>query len=247
VSAENLKKIPLNEPLEILEQEIIKFKHELEIIGGIDPEIKKEYPQCQKRYEFLSKEIDDLTKSLASLVKITKELDQKIKEKFNQSLYQISEKFNQYFRIFFGGGMAKLVLKKNATLPSNENTSNNEIKIEEKEKENFLEIEIFAQPPKKRLKNIESLSGGESALTSLALISAIIAINKPPFVILDEVDAALDGANSFNFAKMLKDLAKETQFIVITHNPSVIETAQYLYGTTIDQQNTSKLISLKLE
>jgi len=193
----------------------------------------------------LSKEIDDLTKSLASLVKITKELDQKIKEKFNQSLYQISEKFNQCFRMFFGGGRAKLVLKKNVTLPSDENISNNETTIEEKE--NFLEIEIFAQPPKKRLKNIESLSGGESALTSLALISAIIAINKPPFVILDEVDAALDGTHSFNFAKMLKDLAKKTQFIIITHNPSVIETAQYLYGTTIDQQNTSKLISLKLE
>ncbi len=242
---DDLKKISVDESPEVLEQEIRKFKHELELIGGIDPEIKKEYPQCRERYEFLSKEIHDLKRSLDSLAKITKELDRRVGERFNQSFSQISEKFDQYFRFFWGGGKAKLVLRKNIAPSPTEPVSDGET-ISEKEKE-FSEIEIVAQPPKKRLKNIEALSGGESALTALALISAIIAINKPPFVILDEVDAALDAINSLHFAEILKDLARETQFILITHNLQVIKAAQFLYGTIIDSRNISKLVSLKLE
>ncbi len=233
-----LKKLSVTESKDKLDEEIKKLKRELEFIGGIDPEIKKEYPLVQERYEFLSKEIKDLKKSLDSLSKIAKELDQKINERFSQSFVKINDQFSRYFKMFFRGGTTKLVLRKNLVAEIVEN--------EDIQKE-VSEIEIIARPPKKQLKNIEALSGGESALTALALISAIIAINKPPFVILDEVDAALDNTNSFKFAQILKELSLKTQFIIITHNLQTIEAAKFLYGVTLDQQNTSKLVSLKLE
>jgi len=110
-----------------------------------------------------------------------------------------------------------------------------------------FDIEIIAYPPGKKIKSIEMLSGGEKALTSLALICSVISTNKPPFVILDEADAALDEKNSDRFAKILKELAGQTQLILITHNPMVMEIADVLYGATISPAGSTKLISMKLE
>jgi chromosome segregation protein len=163
------------------------------------------------------------------LNKINQELEEKIKNQFQESFYKINQAFDRYFKIIFNGGQAKIQLKENASL------------------EGEKEIEILATPPHKKIKNISMLSGGEKALTSLALIAAIISINEPPFVILDEVAASLDPENSAKFAKIIKELRRHTQFIVITHNQEIIEIADVLYGVSMQKNGTSKLISLRLE
>ncbi len=220
---------------EINYDHISKLKEKLSIIGGIDPSIEDEYPKVKERYDFLKSQTDDLSKTIKSLLKIVKQLNKKIESTFKQKFSQINTEFNEYFQTIFGGGKAKITFQ--------------EKDIEQDKKNNSLisNIEIFASPPDKKIKNIEMLSGGEKALTSLALICAIIAINKPPFVILDEADAALDQKNSARFANILKDLRKHTQFIVITHNQQTIQIADILYGATMKKTGASKLVSLKLE
>jgi len=202
-------------------EKINKLKYQLEIIGGIDPEVMKEYPKVRDRHEFLEKQSIDLEESIKSLNKISNELDIKIKDQFQKKFSKINHAFNRYFKIIFNGGDAKIELSET--------------------------IDILATPPGKKIKNISMLSGGEKALTSLALIAAIISINKPPFVILDEVAASLDQENSARFAKIIKELSNYTQFIVVTHNQEIIEISDILYGVTMQKDGTSKLLSLKLE
>jgi chromosome segregation protein len=236
--------------------QIQELKHQLELIGGIDPEISKEYPEAKERYEFLTKQIDDLRGALQSLSKIIKQLNEKIDEQFSKTFHQINEKFDYYFGVFFNGGKAKIMLQKAILEEKDEEADKKEEGNESKGeaepeptssiKDEITNIEIMANPPGKKLKNIEALSGGEKALTSLALICAIIAINKPPFVILDEVDAALDEQNSTRFSNILKELAHKTQFIVITHNRQTMESADTLYGVTMMKDGISKLLSMKL-
>lgn len=223
-----------------LPEQINKLKHELELIGSIDPEVAKEYPQVRERYEFLNTQTKDLNQSIKSLGKIIQELDQKINNQFKNNFHQINQEFDRYFKIIFGGGKAKIVLQEQEFGPQTE---------EEEPRKNSVAdgIDIFAVPPGKKIKNVEALSGGEKALTSLALICAVIAINKPPFVVLDEVDAALDQENSFRFAGILKELRKNSQFIVITHNQQTIEGTDILYGVTMGHDGITKLVSLKLE
>jgi len=183
-----------------------------------------------------------LNQSIKSLNKIIQELDQKIRDQFKNNFYQINQEFDRYFKIIFGGGKAKIVLQEQ---PEQNEPSDAE---EESRKNSATDgIDILAVPPGKKIKNVEALSGGERALTSLALICAVIAINKPPFVILDEVDAALDQENSFRFSGILKELRKNSQFIVITHNQQTIEGADILYGVTMGHDGISRFISLNLE
>jgi len=212
-------------------EKINKLKYQLEIIGGIDPEVMKEYPKVRDRHEFLEKQSVDLEKSIKSLDKINDELDEKIKNQFRESFKKINYTFNRYFKIIFNGGDAKIELSEN--LQENGKREKN--------------IDILATPPGKKIKNISMLSGGEKALTSLALIAAIISINRPPFVILDEVAASLDQENSSRFAKIIKELSDYTQFIVVTHNQEIIEMSDILYGVTMQEDGTSKLLSLKLD
>ncbi len=222
---------------------IHKLKHQLELIGSIDPEIAKEYPEVRQRYEFLNSQSNDLTKSLKALNKIIQELDEKIKEQFKGNFSQINQMFDRYFKIIFGGGNAKIILQKQEQEPQKNEDEQESLIINK-----IIDgIDIFATPPGKKIKSIEMLSGGEKALASLALICAIISINKPPFVVLDEVDAALDQENSFRFGKILQELRHNSQFIIVTHNQQTIEAADILYGITMDSDSISRLISLKLE
>jgi len=223
-------------------EQIHRLKRELELIGSIDPEVAKEYPGVRERHEFLNTQTEDLNQSIKSLNKIIQELDQKIRDQFKNNFYQINQEFDRYFKIIFGGGKAKIVLQEQ---PEQNEPSDAE---EESRKNSATDgIDILAVPPGKKIKNVEALSGGERALTSLALICAVIAINKPPFVILDEVDAALDQENSFRFSGILKELRKNSQFIVITHNQQTIEGADILYGVTMGHDGISRFISLNLE
>ncbi|MBI4135413.1 AAA family ATPase [Candidatus Uhrbacteria bacterium] len=244
--------------------EIQKLKRQLETIGGIDEETIKEYKEVSARHEFLENQIADLEQSLNSLVALLEELELTIKTQFEDSFAQINTEFGNYFRILFGGGQAKLskIIEHRAESeeqrvldPEQEALSSKPLALSHPsslldkftKKDAYRGVEISATPPGKKLKSITMLSGGERALTSIALLGAILALNPPPFVILDEVDAALDESNSARFAAILTELAPRTQFIVITHNRATMQAAEVLYGVTMGDDGVSKILSLKFE
>jgi chromosome segregation protein len=261
-----------------LYKKINNAKSQLEQIGGIDPEVEKEYAETKTRFDFLEAQTADLNGAIKSLEEIIAELDGSIKNKFEAEFKVISEKFSEYFKILFSGGSAKiskLTLEeseaanaKSSNVPAKENEENYnsgltaaeiDIKNEVNDKlkrirflkkhngANLEGIEVQAVPPGKKIQTVTMLSGGERALTAIALICAIISANPSPFVVLDEVDAALDEANSDRLARILDDLSNKTQFIVITHNRASMRRASILYGVTMEADGVSKLLSVKLD
>jgi len=238
---------------------LTECKNQLELIGGIDVETEKEFNETKERFDFLSSQTNDLNSAVKSLEKIISELDVNIKERFDHEFEIISEKFSEYFKILFNGGTAKIfklteeekLPAEGAIIPEETNPSDDSLKkIKLLKKRNALGlsgIEIQATPPGKKIQTISMLSGGERALTAIALICAIISANPSPFVVLDEVDAALDEANSERLAQILDDLSNKTQFIVITHNRASMKRANILYGVTMQSDGISKLLSVKLE
>jgi len=255
-------------------EKINSLKRQIDQIGGIDPEIEKEYNETKERFDYLENQTHDLNSAVGSLEKIIKELDVIIKERFDKEFKNISAKFEEYFKILFNGGTAKIVKVLTEELPENKKEEKKEANdaeggelatgtepIEDKFAANLKRIkylqkynatglagiEILATPPGKKIKAITMLSGGERALTAIGLICAIISCNPAPFVILDEVDASLDEANSERLAKILDDLSHKTQFIVITHNRASMRRANILYGVTMEESGVSKLLSIKLD
>jgi len=243
-------------PTQSQADEIQRVKHQLGLIGGIDEGVEQEFKETDERYTFLKTQYDDLTKASAQLEAGIEELDRTIKERFDEAFEKINEQFGKYFRTLFNGGNAKLVLQREVIEAAvSDEESEDEDGEEDEEPVQQLRrgekvitgIEIQATPPGKRLKGIAMLSGGERALTSIALICAIISNNPSPFVVLDEVDAALDEANSQRFAAILSHLAEKTQFVTITHNRSTMEKSNILYGVTMGDDGVSKLLSVRLE
>ncbi len=230
---------------------IFRLKHQLELIGGIDPEVEKEYKETSERYQFLKNQIGDLRQAIGSLTKVIKELDSVIKKQFDTAFRKINDEFGKYFKILFGGGRAQLILRKEMKKKGEEGEEileSGEVEGgEDSQEEVVVGVEIEATPPGKRLKSIGMLSGGERALTSIALLSAIIANNPAPFIVLDEVDAALDESNSVRFANIIDELTEKTQFILITHNRVTMQKANILYGVTMESDGVSRLLSLNLE
>lgn len=257
--AEEIKQLPAEltaEEAHALAPDIERLKRQLEWIGGIDPEIIKEYGETKERHEFLQTQTQDLEHTMQSLIELARDLEMKIQTQFKESFSHINERFNEFFRILFNGGQAKLVLltekeepEDGPQTPASAPATPGEALMAEakKTKLSAQSIEIQATPPGKKIKNISMLSGGEKALTSVALISAILSVNPPPFLLLDEVDAALDEANSTRFAKILSELAARTQLIVVTHNRATMQAADFLYGVTMGKDGASKLLSVKLE
>ncbi len=257
----------INEP-EMLPKKINSLKGQLEQIGGIDPEVEKEYEETKGRYDFLKSQTDDLEKTIDSLEQIISELDKTIKLRFDAEFKIISEKFSEYFKILFNGGDAKIskIITEEKEEEKSTDTSIEGLSEEENKIKNQIDkklrkikqlkkhgggdlegIEIQAVPPGKKIQTVTMLSGGERALTAIALICAIISANPSPFVVLDEVDAALDEANSERLAKILDDLSNKTQFIIITHNRASMKKASILYGVTMQADGVSKLLSIKLD
>lgn len=236
-----------------LEREISRLKVQMEQIGGIDPMIVEEYSETNARFDFLTQELKDLADALISLEEIIKEMDHRINEEFSKAFEQINKEFTKYFRIIFAGGNAslnkvKIPVRGGAIVDEKNQAESVDVedeKIEEKKSE--VGVEIFACPPGKKIANLSMLSGGERSLTSLALLFAIIAHNPPPFAILDEVEAALDEANSKRFSKILQELSGSTQFISITHNRETMRQAALLYGVTMGEDGISKLLSVRLD
>lgn len=234
--------IPQDLDAQKLEQDIQQLKRKKELVGAIDEETKQEYAEIKERHDWLSSQTTDLEEAIGSLENIIADLDEKIDTQFSSNIKKINDKFSHYFGVLFNGGKAELKL----TMTDEENEDEEET-IEKNTRKSIAGIDIMATPPGKKLQNITVLSGGEKALTSIALICAIIANNNSPFVVLDEVDAALDEANSARFASILEELSTKTQFIVVTHNRATMEKAQLLYGVTMGDDGVSALLSIKLE
>jgi len=218
----------------ILRNQIERIKIRLEDSGAISEEVIIEYDEVKNRDEFLSKELDDLVRSSSSLKELLLELEQKIDGEFRIGVKKINDEFKSLFVEVFGGGTAELKVV------------NIKLKSEDGEEEKTEEgVDVSVNLPKKKIGSLDMLSGGERALTSIALLFAMSQVKPPPFLVLDETDAALDEANSHRYANMLEKLSSEIQLIVITHNRETMSRAGVLYGVTMGSDSISKLLSIK--
>lgn len=236
---------------------IEKIKIRLEDSGGIGgAETMKEYTEVSERDEFLAKEIIDLENSASSLTELIRDLNERLFSEFKNGIEKINRQFQEYFVLMFGGGSAKLAVVKSVKKKNSDNTILfNEDEMQDIEQMGDSDeqdgtddgIEIEVSLPKKKVKGLMMLSGGERALTSIALIFAVTQVNPPPFIILDETDAALDEANSKKYADMVENLSKFSQLIVITHNRETMSRAGILYGVTMASGGGSKLLSVAFD
>ncbi len=227
---------------------IERLKIKIEESGTANGEaVMKEYAQTLERDEYLAKELIDLEASAVSLKNLISELDETIDTRFEEGLHKINDALQNFFSKLFGGGTAKLSIEKaKRAKPDPEDMDDmNEEMPEEGEAQAGLSISVSL--PRKKIRGLEALSGGERALTSIALIFSMTQVNPPPFLILDETDAALDEANSKRYADMIRELGHHSQLIVITHNRATMAAAGELFGVTMGADGVSKLLSVKLE
>ncbi|MFA7309524.1 MAG: AAA family ATPase [Candidatus Paceibacterota bacterium] len=225
--------------------ERLKIKIEESGIGNGDA-VVKEFNQTKERDEFLARELADLESSVAKLQDIIAELEKTIDERFKDGLTHINIALKGFFQKLFNGGEAKLFIEQPRRAKKEEFDDDDEEEIPEEE-ELYAGLSIDVSLPRKKIRGLEILSGGERALTSIAMIFAMSQVNPPPFLILDETDAALDEANSKRYADMIKELGERSQLIVITHNRATMAAAGELYGVTMGQDGVSKLLSVKFE
>ena len=210
-----------------LKERISELRAEIRNLGPVNEQAAIDYEESRERYDFLSTQLDDLRKAEASLLEAIDELEAIIKERFSVTFKRVNEQFGRYFETFFGGGQAELLLT-------------------EPDDDGLVGVDIVAQPPRKRVKSLNMLSGGERSLTAVALLFALLQINPSPVVVLDEVDAALDEANVDRFTQTLRELAERSQFIIITHNRRTLEMADAIYGVSMGEDSTSSVLSLRL-
>ena len=203
------------------------LRRELRRIGPADESTLAEFDELRDRHEFLTTQTADLEATVAELRGAMVELETMMRTAFGDAFARVNAAFGEYFARLFGGGSAELVLSR---------------------PDDVLEtgVDIVARPPGKRLQPIVSLSGGERALTMVALIFGLLKTNPAPFCVLDEVDAALDDSNVRRFGDMLRELSEQTQFLVVTHNRATMEIARDLYGISMDTQGVSTVVSLRL-
>lgn len=213
--------------LAAMKREISALKEQIKKLGDVNVNAIEDFKNLMERYEFLKTQHDDLVQAEQTLLKIIEELDTAMRKQFEEKFHQICSEFDKVFKEMFGGGKGTLELM---------------------EDEDILEagIRIIAQPPGKKLQNMMQLSGGEKALTAIALLFAIQNLKPSPFCLLDEIEAALDESNVSRYAKYLHKLTKHTQFIVITHRRGTMEAADRLYGITMQEKGVSALVSVNL-
>ena len=216
------------EDLVLAETNYNEMKARVDAMGPVNMMALEEFQECEQREGFLRRERDDLVQSIENTQLTITELDQVSRQKFEDAFQFINAHFAIAFQSLFGGG-------------------HGEMRLSEPDSSGEAGIDIVAQPPGKRLQNILLLSGGEKALTALALLIAVFRYRPSPFCILDEVDAPLDEANVGRFNKMLADMCGQTQFVVVTHNRKTMEMGSVLYGVTMQEPGVSKLVSVKWE
>jgi chromosome segregation protein len=209
------------------EEAITHLRAKVDRLGPVNMMAIEQFDELETRHTFLTAERKDLVDSISQTSEAIKRIDETTRERFTEAFTAINTNFQQTFSTLFGGGRAGLTL------------------IDETDP---LEsgIEIIAQPPGKRLQSVQLLSGGEKALTAIALMFAMFKYKPSPFCLLDEIDAPLDDANIGRFVEMLRSMQQHTQFIVITHNRKTMEIADRLYGVTMEEPGVSKLISVQL-
>jgi chromosome segregation protein len=210
-----------------LYSEVNTLKRSIKELGNVNLDSIEEYEEVKERYDFLKSQQKDLVDAKQQLHEVIKELEFKMRDKFVEEFASIRVKFNEVFKKLFNGGSG-------------------DVYLEDEEDALNSNIEIAVQPPGKKLSKISLLSGGEKALTAIALLFAILKTKPTPFCILDEIEAALDDANINRFAQYLKEFSKETQFIVITHRKGTMECADTMYGATMEEKGVTKLVSMKL-
>ena len=233
-------------------RKIEKIKILIEDIGGgSNEDVVKEYDEASKRDEYLDNEIKDLEKTAESLVILIEELKKKLDVEFRIGLEKINSQFKDFFVLMFGGGRASLNLVKEKTIRCKKDDLNmseedlvNEVEESDKE-DNEMGIEVDVILPNKKTRGLQMLSGGERCLTSIALLFAMSQVTPPPFIILDETDAALDEANSKKYGDMIEKLSSHSQLILITHNRETMSRANILYGVTMGSNGISKLLSVQ--
>ena len=235
--------VPLEDE-EVAVRRMFRLRGELSAIGEIDQNTVKDYKETEERHTFLVDQVSDLEKAVTDLNKLIEDLDYKIRHEFNSAISHISEEFNKYINALFGGGKAKL------TVEEEKDESVLDVEVEGLEVQANEKVEsgvyIDVSFPRKRLKGLEVLSGGEKALVSIAALFALISVSPPPFLVLDEIDAPLDEINARRFGELLKNFSKKTQFLIVTHNRATMEAADVLYGVTMSADGTSQVLSIKL-
>jgi chromosome segregation protein len=209
------------------EKRLAELREKVQELGPVNLGTLEEYEELRIHYEFLTTQQEDLNRSIAELEEAITKINISTRRKLREAFDALKAKFSEIFSVLFGGGRAELIM-------TDEN--------------NILDtgIDIIAQPPGKRLQNINLLSGGEKVFTALSLLFASFLIKPTPLCILDEADSALDELNTERFAKMLQELSKDTQFIVVTHNRNTVSVADYIYGITMEEAGVSKVISMQL-
>jgi chromosome segregation protein len=218
--------IPDEETLAQIEAKYGEVRKKIEALGPVNPQALEEFEEAQQRQEFLQAQRQDLLDSIRDTEGAIGEIDAESRKRFGEAFTAINANFREMFKTLFGGGTGEMRLT---------------------DEENLAEsgIDIVASPPGKRLQSVLLLSGGEKSLTAMALLMAIFQYTPSPFCILDEVDAPLDEPNIERLTKMLKGMAEQTQFIVITHSKRTMEAAQSLYGVTMQEPGVSKLVSVR--
>lgn len=207
--------------------QIRDLRTQLRRLEPVNPAAKEEYDELAERHRFLREQMEDLERASAHLREIIHELDEMMDTMFSTTFRSIASEFSQVFELLFNGGSAQLELAE--------------------DEGDRMGVEISARPPGKRTSGLSMLSGGERSLTAVALIFAVMRISPTPFCVLDEVDAMLDEANVGRFRRLLRDLARETQFIIITHNRGTVEVADTIYGVSMGDDGVSEVLSLSLE
>ena len=232
------------EEQESLRRQIERLKIKLEDIGTAGGgDVLREYEEVSERDGFLVKELADLESSLVNLQKLIEELKVTLEVEFKTGLQKINERFEEFFKLMFGGGGAFLSIVVEKPKKLDDNMDETEKYEEDKSFEQGIDINVSL--PQKKVKELTMLSGGERSLTSIALLFAMSQVNPPPFLVLDETDAALDEANSKRYGDMLVRLSKYSELIVVTHNRETMSRADLIYGVTIGSDGASKLLSIK--
>ncbi len=226
-AGEGPESLPTGEALETAEQELQELKTRIENIGPVNMMALEELQEAEERFSFLETQRQDLLASIDDTVQAIREIDQVSRQQFLEAFKAINAYFAESFQTLFGGGNGQMRLSDEADPESG--------------------IDIVAQPPGKRLQNVLLLSGGEKALAALALLIAMFRYTPSPFCVLDEVDAPLDESNVDRFTRLIQQMSRHTQFILITHNKRTMEIAKVLYGVTMEEPGVSKLVSVRFD
>ncbi|CAM3716682.1 chromosome segregation protein SMC [Cohnella lubricantis] len=221
-------KYPVPEDVPAAQNEVRELKRKITLLGDVNLGAIEEFKRVSERFEYLSTQKNDLMDAKSKLHEIIREMDDEMSKRFRSTFDEIRKHFVVVFSRLFGGGRADLILS-------------------EPDKPLETGIDIVAQPPGKKLQNLQLLSGGERALTAIALLFAILNVKPVPFCVLDEVEAALDEANVARYAHYMREFSELTQFIVVTHRKGTMEEADRLYGVTMEEGGVSKLVSVRLE